>query len=79
MRKVTKKQVHRRINPFPDRELVKMNKGENSIEFQMRKVMQLTGHHTPEPVNDSATSVWADTPLTQLHSPFVLPSHGEAA
>lgn len=39
----------------------------------------LTRELAPKCMNESGTCANRGTKLTQLHSPFVLPSHGEAA
>lgn len=48
-----------------------MRHDENSIEFQMGKCRTTMSDITPASVNDSATSVSADTLLTQPGSAFV--------
>ena len=54
-----------------------MRRDENSIEFQMGKCRTGMPGITPTSVNDSATSVSADTLLTQPGSAFV-PFRSEA-
>jgi hypothetical protein len=66
-------------NHFLDGERVKSAENVNCLDIQERGVDGAAQFDTLTTVNDSETSASSDTRLTQLHSPFVLASHGEAA
>lgn len=48
-----------------------MTRNGNSLDIQTSREATIDHHHTQTPVNDSATSAWTDTRLTQHRLPSV--------